>query len=356
MSATATSSPESSRRRRRTLVVAATTALLAAVPTVAAAAPQGPGGVSDGLVLWLDASKPVADGSQPAEGTEIALWHDRSGGGRSASVAPAASAGARFETAPEGFGGRPALRFERIDDVAGSIYVSPLDIRAVSSPDVTVISVYRSTSATPNNGVWGNDNGGWDRFFLAYFASQGDGVDDGLVSTGPFESGVVVADTADTTTKLLTVAYRSQGARQPDGASGEAYVYEDCALQQNFIDATDPVDAQPELSIGSDGDDSVFDGYIAELIVFDRVLDESDLDAVNSYLATKYDLGSGCASFVVPPEPPVTEPPAVPVDDVTDDVLPTTGSDRGGPLVASAVALIVLGLAAARAGRRRAAL
>lgn len=285
-------------------VLIGATLLVGATAGDSTAADTTPGGVSGGLVLWLDASDPNGDGTTPAEGSEVTLWADKSGTGNEATVNPnglgTPNTGAYFEAAPTGFNGVPALRFDRDDDDSGSVYqTADLDIRASSRPDLTVFSVYMPRTQSTNNGVWGVDDGDWDRFFLSYIPYFGDGIDDGLVSLGPTLAGETVADagTADAP-HLMTVGYSGnvvEGVNQ--GEADASYVYFNCALERSFTDSTDAFDARTTLSVGWDGDNSVFDGHIAEVIVYDRALTVPELEAVNTYLATKYGLEAGCAEF-----------------------------------------------------------
>lgn len=271
--------------------------------TAATPAVTAPGGVSSGLALWLDASNPNGDGSTPAEGALITEWVDLSGDDRDVSV-PSGKTAATYSSSRAEFDGRPALQFARTSDTGGSVYSVPnLDIRPTTTPDITVLAVYRPTSLSGNHGVWGSDNGNWDRFFLSRHPSFGSGGDDGVVGLGPkgsvAESGEVVSDSGTTTDpKLMAVAYSGNvvnGVNTGDLAA--SFVYFNCRIETTFTDTTHATDAQSTFAIGWDGDNSVFDGYIAEVIVYKRVLSLAELEDVNGYLATKYGLSGGCAEF-----------------------------------------------------------
>lgn len=280
-------------------------AALVAAPSPGADAVVGPGGVSTGLALWLDASDPDADGDpsdDPADGAPLSVWMDRSGNGRDATVL-AGQGPATYRSLPSaGIAGRALLHFTRDGLAAGDIYeVAGFDLRASVRPDVTVLTVYRPTSAALPGiyGVWGIDDGTWDRFFISYFGPGGiggsDGVDDGLVGLGPGSGGAVVPDSgAVGVERLLTVAYDgdTSGGSNVGPTNGSA-VYFSGELLQRFTDTTHQTAAQTRLMFGWDGDDNAFDGDIAELIVYDRVLTDEELRAVNGYLADKYGLDLG---------------------------------------------------------------
>jgi hypothetical protein len=174
--------------------------------------------------------------------------------------------------------------------------VDGVDIRAITNPDVSIFVVYKPRRASGDgaeiNGVWGADNGGWDRFFLSKFQNFGN---DGLISLGPGSSNTSTArvtnSAVDGTTRLLTAVY--DGTVSGNSNSGPVLgskIYFGSTLITSFTDTTDPSNALDRLYIGWDGDGSTFRGDIAEFIVFDRAL-ESDLPTINQYLNDRYNLG-----------------------------------------------------------------
>lgn len=278
--------------------------VLAMSQSFATAVNPAPGNVSNGLILWLDASDPLFTGSLPSNGSSVATWKDKSGNGNDAAINPhgvgQAHTAAIFESTPSGFNNRPALRFNRIDDNSGSVYeVGNIDIRASSISDVTVFSVYRPVALASNNGLWGNDDGNWDRFFITFHPGFGDGTDDGVVGLGPTLGGETIANSGSTAApSLFAISYGGDVVNGVNvGDTNGSYVYFNCNLQRTFTDSTDESAARTDLSIGWDGNDSVFDGYIAEMIVYNRVLTSQEVGHVNGYLASKYNLASGCATF-----------------------------------------------------------
>ena len=297
------------RHRGALLGVLASLAVASILPTATSAragVPIGPGGVATGLALWLDASDPDADGDpsdDPADGTTLTVWQDRSGNDRDATVRAGQSPGT-FRSAPSAsIAGRQVVSFSRSSNSAGSIYeVAGLDLRASVRPDVTVLAVYRpsalSTGAFEGNAVWGIDNGDWDRFFISFLnvAVVGlDAVDDGLVGLGPTDQGARVEDAgAVGVTRLLTVTYDGDVVGGVNsGPVGGSAVYFTGELVRTFTDTSHATDARDRFMLGWDGDDNPFVGDIAEVIIYDRVLTASELRAVNGYLATKYSLTLG---------------------------------------------------------------
>lgn len=271
----------------------------------------GPGTIPD-LILWLDAADPDADGNpgnHPADGTGLTTWEDKSGFNNDASVLTGQSAGTFRSAGGEPINGNPVVRFTRTAHTTGSVYTVPgVDIRAITHEDVTLFTVYRPKSIpNPYHGIWGNDNGAWDRFYLPYHSGFGDGVDDGLISLGPVQQGQVVPDAAQVNTvRLLTAIYNGDIPAPPfdslgitnNGPVNGSSVYFDGQLVTRFTDSTDATAAQSSFAVGWDGDSGAFDGDIAEVIVYGRALNGCELRQVNRYLSDKY-----AATFAESPAP-----------------------------------------------------
>jgi LPXTG-motif cell wall-anchored protein len=212
----------------------------------------------------------------------------------------------------------------------------------VSNPDVTVIALYLPITLSSANGVWGSNNEDWDRFFIAYHPAFGNGTSDGVVGLGPVQQGQTISGSGATggSPHLLAVGYSGLvSGSDNNGATDGSYVYFNCVLSRVFTDSTHPTDAQTNFSIGRDGDNSQFDGHIAEVLVYDRVLTGEEVNTVSGYLATKYSLQSACSSLIQP-EADYSE-----FDDyvLPTEELPNTGS--GTNLVGLAAVLVMIGIA-----------
>jgi len=209
-------------------------------------------------------------------------------------------------------------------------------------PDLTVIALYLPTALNSPNGIWGSDNGNWDRFFRSYHSAFGDGDDDGLVGLSPVQEGQTIFGSGATggSPHLMTVGYSGLVTNGTNsGAVDGSYVYFNCNLERQFTDSTDPSDAQSSFSVGWDGDGSACAGYIAEVIVYDRVLTGDEVNAVNGYLAAKYDLQSACASFIQPETPTFDYDERYIHTDPVDETLPDTGSESGARVLIASLLL-----------------
>lgn len=249
-----------------------------------------PGNVSSGLVLWLDASDVNGNGTQPLNGSAVPTWKDKSSAANSAVVHTAQNAAVWLS---DQVNGKPVMRFTRVNDAQGSVYRTPLDLRASVNPVVTIFTVYRQGLRSGNQAVWGIDNGAWDRFFMTvWFGSE-----NGIVPFGPappYNTTVQGSGTLNAV-RLLTANYT--GAVSGPGATNASAVYFNGNLVTAFTDNTHPTDAQGNFYIGWDGDNSAYHGDIAEVIAYNRKLSACELLYVNNYLADKY--GQDFNSFKV---------------------------------------------------------
>ena len=235
-----------------------------------------------GLQLWLDASDPNGNATLPANGTTISSWKDKSGNARHTSLL---NAGSGF-TSPAYYGnqinGMGVIRFTRTTGTVGSAYSSAMDIRAVTSPEITLFTVYKQGTRSGDQAIWGCDNGGWDRFF---FSSRLSTPDNGSVSFGnvsPFTVDITGAGELGVV-KCLTAVYSKAG-----GVNGSA-IYLNGQLVAPFTDQTTVgTDALAAVRIGLDGDDNFYNGDIAEMIIYNRKLTACEITQVNRYLNIKY--------------------------------------------------------------------
>lgn len=256
-----------------------------------------------GLILWLRAD--CIDGTpvNPLDGDSISIWEDLSGSDNDAETVDGQASPTFQNDSDDQINGQPVLNFTRTDDNAGSVYEVPnIDIRATTNPEVSIFVVYKPRRNYDDegnfaddweiNGVWGADDGGWDRFFLSKFQYFGN---DGLISLGPGSSGLSesrVPDSAvDDTTRLLTAIYDSgDDCNLGEDTLLNSKIYFGSTLVTEFCDSTTTgTDSLDRLYIGWDGDGSAFRGDIAEFIVFDQAL-SSDLPTINEYLNDRYNL------------------------------------------------------------------
>ena len=264
-----------------------------------------PGGISSTPLLWLDATDIDSNTStaNPAESATVSTWTDKSGNGNNASVL--SGQGTPTYSATSGINNGPAIRFSRTADASGTVFNVPnVDIRAGIRPDVTIFAVYRAIDPVASQaslyGIWGQDNGSWDRFAICCGYQNVDSR--GVVGLPP--SGFAVND-AGSGTRLLTVVYDGglTGAAPTqtnygplNGSSvwfegGQVTTFTDSTTGNTQPSGTAGVNtSQSTFRIGWDGDGSAFNGWISEIIVYGSALSSADIVTVSNYLGAKYDL------------------------------------------------------------------
>ena len=265
-------------------------------------ATANPGGTTTSPLLWLDATDIDSNTAtaNPSDSATVSTWTDKSSNSNNASVL--AGQGTPTYSANSGINNGPAIRFTRTTNTSGTVFVVPnVDIRAGTRPDVTIFAVYRAISPVNGSffGIWGQDDGTWDRFAICCGFQ---GVDTGVVGLPP--SGFAVGG-AGTGTRLLTVVYDgnlsgtspNQTNSGPSGASsvwfegGQVTTFTDNTTGSTRTSPTTGVNtAQSNFRIGWDGDDSAFNGWISEIIIYGSALSSDDIVSVSNYLGAKYDL------------------------------------------------------------------
>ena len=289
--------------RLLSLAIAGTVLIILPFSSQQSASAVGPGDVNTGLLLWLDAADPDNDGNannNPTNGSGVTTWTDKSGNGNDATILSGQGTPTYRTSSP--INNTAAMRFTRTNDSSGQVFrVANVDIRAGTRPDVTVFAVYRAESATAGElmGIWGQDNGAWDRFAICcgyQNPNDANAATRGVIGLPPGGFGV---DGAGNGNRLLTVVYDgnvNNGVNYGplNGSSvwfegGQITTFTD-STTASTADGPGSVGAKPDFRIGFDGDNSTFRGWIAEVIIYDRALSSTEIIAVSNYLGGKYDL------------------------------------------------------------------
>ena len=254
---------------------------------------NGPDNISTGILTWLDASDVDNDSdpkNDPENNAALNTWKDKSGNGNDAVklLGQGTFVSSSINSHPVvSLSGNSVYNFERID------------IRANANPDITIITVYRQ-KASEETGLWGNDNTSWDRFMYTNFSSYV-GANNGIASRGPGQippyttipgSGIVG------NVYLFTAIYDGDvsGGVNNGPVNGSSF-YFNGSLLGTFTDKTDASAAQLTLRLGFDGDDGYFNGDVAEMIVYNRVLTPCEIQSINVYLSTKYGITFSTATI-----------------------------------------------------------
>ena len=247
---------------------------------------NAPGNVSSGLLTWLDASDVNGDGNlnnEPINNSPLNIWIDKSGQGNNA--IKFIGQGRVLSDAISAINSNSVVSL-----ASNSVYNFPsVDIRPNATEDLTIITVYRQKSSG-NTGLWGNDNGNWDRFMYTKFDAIA-GANNGIASRGPGQNPPYTAIPGSgilNEVYLFTAIYDGnvENGVNNGPVNGSSFFFNGTKLG-SFTDKTNS-SAQPNLRLGYDGDDGYFNGDVAEIIIYDRVLNGCEIQSINDYLSVKY--------------------------------------------------------------------
>ncbi|MBN9399996.1 MAG: hypothetical protein J0I17_07465 ['Candidatus Kapabacteria' thiocyanatum] len=193
-----------------------------------------------------------------------------------------------------GLNGRAALMFDGTTTFLTAPAVYPVDA------DYTLYAVIRVVDGSgANNIVSGNTHALWlggtayPRLLHGDFYRQ-------AVSEVSLANGV----------GIVRVRYEAKGSRATIDVNNERGTRD-----------TVPVNTDPTIYIGAfaAADNYCFDGAIGEVVLFDRILSDNEIDAVDTYLHTKYGI----------PRTPSPEPPIIVFDDAPSMYRCYPASDDG---------------------------
>ncbi len=214
------------------------------------------------LEYWLDANNSIT-GSAP-----ITSWSDLSGNAITNTINgnPSLTTGS--------LNGYDVVTF----DGSGDFIVTNLSINESVFSNLTVIALY-VPRVNNSGGVWGEDNGGWDRFIL----DGNIGFLNNMVSNGATNTNNITNIFPVGTPVITTVIF------QEDVSNGTT-VYANNTLQSTFTSNMGP-ETSNTFKVGEIGASNFrFDGDIAELLVFGTNINTAQRIIIDNYLSAKYGL------------------------------------------------------------------
>ncbi|MFO1497194.1 MAG: Ig-like domain-containing protein [Verrucomicrobiota bacterium] len=226
--------------------------------------------LTNGLQLWLKADAGVTADASGA----VTQWKDQSGKGNDAAQSDPNLAPTLQAT---GFGGKAALRFDGNDDYLNVVHSPSLAITG----DIASFFAVRFADYSTYQAVWGKTAANVPRptdYYLVqgsgiprvYRGSDETGVNQFVDGSGPAPTNATVLLGFSQTGTVMTHYFNGQ----PFGSGSMTVV---------------PTDAAADLKIGS-RDDLVtkLKGDLAEVLIFDRGLETTDISTIATYLAGKY--------------------------------------------------------------------
>lgn len=224
------------------------------------------------LLLWLDASD-LGGAVLPPDNTAVDGWTDKARG--RAVVQTTASRQPKWRSA--GINGKPSFQFDGVDDV----FDVDLDINGAVLPQLTVVTVFQNfAGATATyTGLWGHDNGNWDRFIGTGGTLGQNGISNGVGFTP------VAGLTASNVPLVVTATLRSN-------TPNLSTVHVNGQLAATFTGSIQP--GTTHLSIGNingppaTASTHAFDGWIAAMRIYGEALADPDRAALEAELQKTY--------------------------------------------------------------------
>ena len=238
------------------------------------------------LALWLRADQGVsvlARGLPPIAMGNLVEWDDQSGNGHNATVDPGSSSDPIWVS--NGINGLPAVQFDGTKwmDIAGQV---------ITGQQFTVFAVISDTGAV--------SGGGSREVFSDYASTNPDG--NVFLGTGSEFSGPSrFAEFTDAFAPVVTLHGATRGdvpssipillAGESSSTDGSVYLDGGLLFDNNGapLGTMDTASAYTLASQGAGGTD-LWQGDIAELIVYNAALSDSQLNSVMEYLESKYNV------------------------------------------------------------------
>ena len=237
-----------------------------------------------GMVLWLDASDPYNNGTQPANNASVTTWYDKSGGGRNGT----ATSGVTYTT--NGLNNKPAFSFS--GNRASNAYYFCGNV-SNTTPYITILAVVslsssaggsgRVLSLSSGNGVNDYNNSS----YLAFSKYLGTGIGPNRNNTvlqnntyTSYSNPYVFETWCDNVNMYTTAQVGNNTTITSTSFSGNFNISYYCVGQNT--NGTDP--------------NATFSGYISEIIMFNTALSTSDRQKMEGYLSWKWGLQTNLPS------------------------------------------------------------
>lgn len=232
-----------------------------------------PTGVS-GMQVWYDGSDPLGTGSFPGDGTSVPTWYDKSGNSRNAT----ATGSPQFTTYSQNSLSGVAFVGNTL------IYYTTTIPVATFSAATTFFIVYKSTQNNGNNGLLSRSRSGAN-------IGNPDLINDGMTiqnTASQYDNSYYVTNVYNTSTSMLEITVDQYGNSVSEWLNGAsvAVTGTDSPLTPGTADAIND-----KLYIGTRGDlGTSFAGIYYEILVYNKVLTQSERETIEGYLAWKWDL------------------------------------------------------------------
>lgn len=237
---------------------------------------QSPGGVSSGLTVWL---KPDAAGMTPAaDGSAVETWNDASGLANHATQATLANRPQYYSNV---FNGNPAL------GLTANRFLN-IDFSEISNTNYTIITVSKRNQATGSLlSLLGTVSGqGLTLFYPSSTVSRHKQFSNWVSMTIP-------AYSANELPCIMACHFNTTAGKKAWRIHDGANVTRTGSNITSYAST-----GQGRIGRGEASD--YFNGYLAEVIVYDRVLTSTEVKQIHTYLSVKYGLSVPIADHLYP--------------------------------------------------------
>lgn len=241
-----------------------------------------------GMVLWLETTmdKSFNNGSDNKsditfdEVNNIEIWNDVNPSSAVKVKYTSSTSAKRPTVVRSGIAGLPSVEFDGVDDEMSSVAVIPR-----GSADYTVAIVWSSKSQAGTGTLWDQaSNPVADKQRATYSISA---------SAGDYNVGF-----AASSTQTINFANKAKNSRPTssiivmEGGTLTGYI-NGASNSQTLTDAVGLIIGDAASRIGSSlltTNSSPFKGQIAEIIIFDKALKETDVREIEDYFSQKYSI------------------------------------------------------------------
>ncbi len=258
--------------------------LLAAIVAGLMTSPLQATPITDGLMLWLDSNDLDGDGSSEGSSEagvvdgKVATWVDKSSSDYDVTQG---DAGLRPTFVTSGINGKPVVRFDGTAD-SGNL-LENTNTTSLLKTGMTFFAV-----AQPFNS---------DKIYSLYSQGQGNTTTVTWAGTHTNQELIYQVNNTGASTELSTE--NAWTANQPfiftitssGTAAGDTFLYSNGTDVSGTQTATASPSTGP-ITIGSQHSrtDRFLNGYIAEILIYDRVLSPAELNDVGYYLEQSWDI------------------------------------------------------------------
>lgn len=246
-----------------------------------------------GMALHLDAGQGITKSGSGPFNQKVSSWADQSGNGRNAVQGTSANQPAWLDNI---FNGLPAINFQ---DGANDYHLSISGAGAALNPEeytiFVVVAGNGQHSSVSDGPILGNKQSSSNAGYALYYtgdntSSSTHRIQFNAYQSGGIQSAVLPDDSIDGnpyTPHIITA--------QASGSSGSQVItIRDNGLSGTSVNSLTLVerssgDFQIGLDSGTSGTDN-FEGFIAEILIYDSALSSSDLLKNEAYLAKKYNI------------------------------------------------------------------